>query len=91
MLTILCQKALGRDVKLTRADLEKPSTRDGLAKYRGPYFCYNPLDDLIHLSCCIDCDSILYWNILCYLEQIFTIELTDTNRVRFYLKKPIDI
>jgi hypothetical protein len=25
MLTILCQKALGRDVKLTRADLEKPS------------------------------------------------------------------
>ena len=57
----------------------------------GPYFCYNPLNDLIHLSCCIDCDSILYWNILCYLEQIFTIELTDTNRVRFYLKKSIDI
>lgn len=75
----------------SRGLIWRTKLRGVLAKYRGPYFCYNPLDDLIHLSCCIDCDSILYWNILCYLEQIFTIELTDTNRVRFYLKKSIDI
>jgi hypothetical protein len=91
MLTILCQKALGRDVKLTRADLEKPSYEEYWPNIEGLTFVTTPLNDLIHLSCCIDCDSILYWNILCYLEQIFTIELTDTNRVRFYLKKSIDI